>query len=137
MHARFCALVLLASFVAVMVCNLVFAEDWPGWRGANRTGQSSEKGLLQKWPERGPKLLWKAKGLGGGYSTPAIVGGKLYVTGTKTKFDPPKGFGGFGGGGGKGASATECIYCLDLNGGKVLWSTEIGKTTGMFAGPRS
>ena len=38
------------------------AEDWPQWRGPDRTGISPESGLLQEWPEGGPKLVWKRGG---------------------------------------------------------------------------
>lgn len=56
---------------------------WPGWRGVNRDGKSSDKGLLKKWPKGGPKLLWKLSGLGNGYSSVSIAGGAIYVTGQK------------------------------------------------------
>jgi outer membrane protein assembly factor BamB len=52
--------------------------DWPQWRGPNRTGVSTEKGLLGAWPEEGPKLLWKAEGLGTGHSTPSIARGRIF-----------------------------------------------------------
>ncbi|UCG46415.1 MAG: PQQ-binding-like beta-propeller repeat protein [Phycisphaerales bacterium] len=55
--------------------------DWPQWRGPRRDGISDEKGLLSNWPEGGPKLLWKVEGLGRGWSSPVIVGGRLYITG--------------------------------------------------------
>jgi outer membrane protein assembly factor BamB len=55
--------------------------DWPQWRGLRRDGISNEKGLLQNWPEDGPKLLWKIDGLGKGWSSPIIVGNWLYITG--------------------------------------------------------
>src|SRR6185436_1249209 len=54
---------------------------WPQWRGPRRDGLSDEKGLLPSWPEGGPKLLWKAEGLGRGYSTPIVTGGSIYLTG--------------------------------------------------------
>jgi len=54
---------------------------WPQWRGKLRDGISDETGLLQAWPEGGPKLLWKADGLGKGWSSPIIVGGTIYITG--------------------------------------------------------
>ena len=59
------------------------AADWPQWRGPNRDGVSSEKGLLKSWPEGGPKLLWQSTELGQGYGSPAVVGDKLYVMGSK------------------------------------------------------
>ena len=57
------------------------AADWPQWRGPNRDGKSSETGLLKKWPEGGPKLLWSIEGLGTGFSTVSVADGLLYTTG--------------------------------------------------------
>src|SRR5436189_6111466 len=59
--------------------------DWPGWRGPNRDEISTEKGLLKSWPKEGPELVWSAKGLGAGYSTPSISRGVIYVLGTEGK----------------------------------------------------
>ena len=56
-------------------------QGWPQWRGPRRDGISDEKGLLQSWPEAGPELLWKVDGLGKGWSSPIIVGDRLYITG--------------------------------------------------------
>jgi outer membrane protein assembly factor BamB len=55
--------------------------DWPQWRGPRRDGISDEKGLLHSWPDGGPKLLWKIDGLGKGWSSPIIVGKRIYITG--------------------------------------------------------
>ena len=54
---------------------------WPQFRGARRDGVSDERGLLQVWPEGGPKLLWSATGAGKGFSSTIIGGGRIYVTG--------------------------------------------------------
>ena len=58
-------------------------DDWPQWRGPNRDGISKETGLLKEWPKDGPKLLWQVKDIGDGYSTPAVVGDRLYALGNK------------------------------------------------------
>jgi len=55
--------------------------DWPQWRGPRRDGISDEKSLLPSWPAGGPTLLWKTEGLGTGWSSPIIVGERLYLTG--------------------------------------------------------
>ena len=55
--------------------------DWAQWRGPRRDGISDEKGLLQEWPEGGPKLIWQIDDLGKGWSSPIIVGETLYITG--------------------------------------------------------
>ena len=57
--------------------------DWPQWRGPRRDGVSHETGLLAAWPAEGPKLLWKINDLGRGWSSPIIVGKRLYVTGDR------------------------------------------------------
>jgi outer membrane protein assembly factor BamB len=97
---------LLASALLVGAVGLLRGDDWPGWRGPDRSGVSPEKGLLKEWPREGPKLLWKASGIGTGYSSPSIVGGMAYVMGAK--------------------SNTEYLIALDLKEGKEQWRVEIG-----------
>ena len=67
------------AFLAA-VAGSALAADWPQWRGPDRNGVSKDTGLLQEWPEGGPKLRWKRTDIGPGYSTPIIVGGKVYLT---------------------------------------------------------
>ena len=102
-------------FVAALICSLTLlaagpasAEDWPQWRGPNRDGVSKETGLLKKWPEGGPKLLWQASDVGGGYSTPAVVGERLYVISSEGEAD-------------------ESVQARNTSDGKVAWSVRIGK----------
>lgn len=54
---------------------------WPQFRGPRRDGISDERGLLAAWPEGGPRLIWNAEGLGKGFSSPVIAGGRLFITG--------------------------------------------------------
>ena len=56
-------------------------QGWPQWRGPRRDGISDEKNLLATWPLGGPKLLWRIDGLGTGWSSPIIVGERMYITG--------------------------------------------------------
>jgi outer membrane protein assembly factor BamB len=77
------ALVALLGLAAVVTVHSSFAKDWPQWRGPNRDGISQETGLLKDWPAGGPKLLWQQKAAGSGYSTPAIVGDRIYALGNK------------------------------------------------------
>jgi outer membrane protein assembly factor BamB len=86
----------------------VRANDWPQWRGPNRDGISRESGLLKEWPTGGPTLLWQQKNIGSGYSTPAIVGDRLYLLSNKGMDD-------------------EFVQALDVKDGKQVWSTTIGK----------
>src|SRR6516165_4833831 len=96
------------TLVLTVACS-VQADDWPQWRGPDRTNVSKEKGLLKEWPKAGPTLVWKSKVVGKGYSGPAIVGDRVYVMGAL---------------GDKGKE-TEYLIALD-NTGAVLWKTPIG-----------
>ncbi len=69
---------LLSILLTATTC---LADDWPQFRGPNRNGKSAETGLLKKWPEAGPKLLWSVDGLGIGFSSTAIADGFVYTTG--------------------------------------------------------
>ena len=108
-------------FLLVSVAPLWAADagvgEWPQWRGPERTGLSSETGLLTKWPDAGPKLAWKITGLGDGYSTPSFSGGKIYLLGTKGN--------------------DEYLICLEGKDGAKVWDLKIGTKTGGYPAPRS
>jgi outer membrane protein assembly factor BamB len=84
------------------------AADWPQWRGPNRDGHSAETGLLDSWPAGGPRLVWKTKGLGEGYSSFAVVGARLYTQGQQ--------------------GDQEFVLALDTATGKELWRTPTGRS---------
>lgn len=66
---------------AMIVSGIAVAGDSPQFRGPNRTGVFDESGLMKVWPPEGPPLLWTATGLGRGFSSVSVVGGKIYATG--------------------------------------------------------
>ena len=59
-------------------------NDFPQWRGPQRNGISSDKGLLQSWPEGGPKVAWQVDDVGVGYSSVAIKDGLIVTMGDLT-----------------------------------------------------
>ncbi len=78
----------LACSCAVLLSTapLSAAEDeWPQFRGPNRDGRSPDVGLLKKWPSGGPKLLWSVRGIGAGFSSASVAGGRVYITGVVGK----------------------------------------------------
>ncbi|MHC4113103.1 MAG: PQQ-binding-like beta-propeller repeat protein, partial [Planctomycetota bacterium] len=81
MHLRL-RLTIVLCLIAV---NTVVAQDWPQFHGPRRDNRSDETGLLKEWPEGGPKLVWKAGGIGQGFSTVAIVDDMIYTTGNIDK----------------------------------------------------
>ncbi len=96
---------LLAFSILAVPC---MADDWPQWRGPARDGISKETGLLQEWPTEGPTLLWQKDGLGDGYSTPAIVGNRIFLINNKGNED-------------------EFVQALSTKDGSQIWQTRIGK----------
>jgi len=83
------------------------ADDWPQWRGPQRDGVSTEKGLFDgaDWSSQPPELLWQAEGLGEGFSSVAIVDGRIYTVGNHDD--------------------GQAVMALDDKDGKILWSTPL------------
>ena len=92
--------------------------DWPQFRGVNRDAQSAERGLLQQWPEGGPKLAWQAKGMGVGYSSVSIQNGRLFTMGD--------------------IGRDQFVIAVSLDKKAVQWKTRIGAawTEDQYAGAR-
>jgi len=92
---------------------------WPQHRGANRDDISTETGLLDRWPDEGPKIVWEQKGLGEGYSSVSIARGKVFTMGNQ--------------------GDSEMVLALDAQSGKPLWSARTGGSAykeGQGNGPR-
>ncbi len=104
----------VASFVAL--CALAASSsqcsaqvpskpgEWPQWRGPNRDGISTDKGLLKEWPADGPKMLWQANSVGAGYSSIAIKDGRIITQGD--------------------IDGVEHIIALDMKDGRSLWAVQ-------------
>ena len=101
-------LVLAVLGIGLISTATVHADDWAQWRGQKRDGTSQEKGLIKSWSADSPKLLWQAKNIGFGYSTPSVVGTRLYVQSNE-------------------GNESESVRAFDTKDGKPLWSTKIGK----------
>jgi outer membrane protein assembly factor BamB len=85
--------------------TVVFSQLYE-WRGPDRTGIYNETGLLKKWPDGGPKLLWESDKLGDGYSAVTVTEDAIYVTGRK--------------------DSSDVLTSLTLSG-KIKWQTVYGK----------
>jgi len=115
----------VAAFLLGMAFTLpTRGTDWPQYRGQTRNDVSPETGLLKAWPKGGPPLAWTFEAAGVGYSPPAVVGDRVYITG--------------------GRDDKEFLIALDLSEGpnkvKELWAAEIGpvfrwKGNNWIAGP--
>lgn len=80
--------------------------DWTQWRGPNRDGISRETGLLKSWPEDGPPVAFQSEGLGGGYSSVAVVDGRVFTLG-------------------KFGDETR-LLAVSAEDGRLLWQTPMG-----------
>ena len=68
------------ALLAISHLSSSFRTRATGRNGAGQTATAfAETGLLKEWPKDGPKLLWQQKNIGSGYSTPAVVGDRLYL----------------------------------------------------------
>ncbi len=107
----------LNSTAAVCLCLLVVintpatmatsTSDWTQWRGPQRNGISKEIGLLKQWPAGGPRLLWQVNDIGDGYSTPAVVGKRIYLMSNI-------------------GLENEFVQALSTENGKPIWTTRVG-----------
>ena len=94
----------ITLFFILFLCLESFSQqEISQWRGPNRNGVYPEKNLLTKWPDGGPKLLWKFEELGKGYSSAAVTSTRLYTAGS--------------------IDSTLYIFSFDLSG-KLLWKNK-------------
>lgn len=76
-------LLMLFAFTALAVR----AEDWPQFRGPAGQGHSSERGLPLEWSES-RNVMWKVPVAGLGWSSPAVAGGRVWLTAAMEKQFP-------------------------------------------------
>ncbi|MHC4544534.1 MAG: PQQ-binding-like beta-propeller repeat protein [Planctomycetota bacterium] len=102
--------------------NLADAADWPQWRGPNRNGTWTEKGIVKKFTAPQLPIRWRAE-ISNGYSGPTVVKDRVYITDRLTS---PK--------------QLERILCFDAMTGNPIWSHSYEckyKKVGYPNGPRA
>ena len=97
----------MRCWAGMLAASVLAAADWPQWRGPNRDGRSAETGLLRAWPAQGPPQVFRAAGLGEGYSSLAIARGKIFTQGQRKE--------------------GEFVLAFDAATGKKLWEAPNGK----------
>jgi outer membrane protein assembly factor BamB len=142
---------ILANSTPVVSSVSVSDAYWPQWQGPDKDNKSTDTGLLKKWPEGGPEMLWSVDGIGKGYSSVVIADGVIYINGmvekegfiTAIEMDGtvkwrkpygPEYYKSFPGArasvtivGGKLFifSGTGVATCLDANSGETKWSIDV------------
>ena len=106
-----------AAAFAVLPALSAGVPEWPGWRGAARDGVSVETGLATQWPAGGPPLAWKASGMGIGFSSVAVVDGRIYTMGDR--------------------DGVQLLLAFSAEGGAPLWQARVGPVwSDEYGGPR-
>ena len=101
------ALLLVVTTGPIVVPDMRGEINWPCYHGARRDNISTETNLLRSWAEGGPKLLWVASGIGQGFSSVAVAGGRIFTAGM--------------------IDNQTHVIALDLNG-KILWQKPNGSS---------
>jgi len=109
-------------------------EDWPRWMGPGGASVWRDTGIIDRFPESGPKIVWR-RPIHGGYTGPAVAGQRLYVTDwVRDENEPNRQTRGIA-----ETPGTERIVCLDIQTGEPVWTHE-HRTTYRVAygsGPRA
>jgi len=132
--------------------GVVRGADWPQSRGPSRDGISPETHLIERWPQGGPRVVWRTDRIGYGWSSVAVIKGTVYTSGviddilTVTSLDPAGNVRwqqrlepASKGGGYKGSRSTPTIdgdglyilsgegtlYCLKIADGQEIWSVSL------------
>jgi outer membrane protein assembly factor BamB len=92
----------LCGLALLLAVASVAADEWPQWRGPSRDGAWREAGILQRIPDSGLEVRWRAK-IGAGSSGPVVAQGRVFVT--DHQFNPE----------------VERVLCFDEATGKSLW----------------
>jgi outer membrane protein assembly factor BamB len=86
-------------FLALLLPQILWGQDWPQWRGPNRDGHVETFAIPAVWPDS-LKQVWRVEA-GAGLSSPVVADGKIYLL-TRDGDD-------------------EVVSCYQLADGKRLW----------------
>ncbi|MEN3942680.1 PQQ-binding-like beta-propeller repeat protein [Prosthecobacter sp. SYSU 5D2] len=103
-------------FPLLAITTFASAEDWPEFRGPSSQGQTAVTGLPTEWnPDFKKNILWKAPVPGIGWSSPVVVGDRIYLTSAVAAggTDKPE------------VDRSLRTLCLQAADGKVVWDVEV------------
>src|SRR5947199_10490202 len=96
-----------SAFVLLLLASCLHAADWPEFRGPTGQGHVLDGPLPTRWSP--DSAVWKQPIPGKGWSSPVIVGGKVYLTTAVPS---------------NGGQSLRAL-CLDAKSGKIVWSEEV------------
>src|ERR1022692_2249555 len=92
----------------------VHAEDWPQWRGTDRTGRVAAGAFVPDSLPAEPKVVWRIA-VGEGFASPVVAAGKVFY------FDNQKG--------------QEMLHAVRAADAKEIWRTAVDSTFKDEQGP--
>lgn len=102
----------LLSVIIYLSSQQLIAEEWLEFRGPTGQGHSTETALPTEWSPT-EHVLWKTNIPGVGWSSPIVVGNKVYVT---TAVSPESE---------TSPDQSLRLVCLNLDSGDILWNKEL------------
>ena len=120
---------LAVALLAPAVYGDDWGDDWPQWLGPTRDGVWHEEGVVETIPAAGLPVVWRVP-VKGGYSGPAVVGGRVYLTdyeqtGGELANNPN---------GRNELTGRERVLCFDAADGRLLYKDSAGSIQGFPAG---
>ena len=115
------AVILLFVLPCIAIGSSLTAADWPGFRGPEGDGTSSDAKVPVQWGDK-KNLKWKLQLPGKGFSSPIVVGDNVFVTC-------------YSGAEGDLKNLRRHLVCADRRTGKVLWAKVVPSTAAESRGP--
>lgn len=116
---------LFRSVIFVISSSVISAADWPEFRGPDAQGHGgSAVGVPSEWsPNVKKNILWKAALPGVGWSSPVVVGDKIFLTTAVPVGGEEK----------PGVDRSLRALCVSAADGQVLWNQEVFPQAGATA----
>jgi len=105
--------------IALLIAGVTLpagAENWPQFRGPTGQGHSTERGLPLEWSET-RNIAWKTPVNGGGWSSPAVADGRVWLTAVREVSDR-----------GRKPAVSLRALAFDASTGRALVDVEVFKT---------
>src|SRR5690242_4554311 len=105
----------MKTLLLVLIVSLSAAQaaDWPQFRGPNGDGVSTAKNVPTVW-SAADNIAWKQSIPGAGWSSPVLVGGKLYLTTAVAESEKP---------------ISLRALCIDAATGHIDWNNDVLQPT--------
>lgn len=104
-------------FLLIFSSSIVWAEDWPRFRGPQGNGVSAENKAPLTWSDK-DNIKWKIALPGSGSSSPIVSGGRVFVTcysGYGTNRSDVENI----------SALKRHLLCIDRATGKVFWEKQV------------